>query len=104
MLMRLSAPFILDDRGRKFFLKPDFIFRQSVKLLKTSPYDNMVSGEAYTLYVWNGNWVSLANFRAGKNGYSLSVPRGALFLLTNDDVDFNERIFIIDGNGKQQFY
>ena len=102
--MRLNAPFILDDRGRKFFLKPDFTFRQPVKLLKTSPYNNMVPGETYTLYIWNGNWISLIAFRSGKDGYSLSVPRGALFLLTNDDIDFNERIFIIDSNGKQQFY
>ena len=104
ILMRLNAPFILDGRGRKFFLKPDFTFRQQVKLLKTNSYDYMVPGEIYTLYVWSGNWISLIAFRAGKGGYFLSVPRGALFLLTNDDIVFNERIFIIDSSGKQQFY
>ncbi len=103
-LMWLGLPFILDDRGVKFFLKANFIFRQPVTLRETSPYDRMKPGETYTLYYWDGNWKTLTSFRAGKSGYTLAVPSRALFLLTNNNIDFNERIFIVGSNGKQQFY
>jgi len=103
-LMRLGPPFFLDERGIKKILTADFSHQQPVRLRKTSPHDNMHPGEVYTLYFWDGNWKVLTSFRAGKNGYTLTVPARALFLLTNDDIDFNERIFIIDNNGNQQFY
>ncbi len=104
ILMRLGSPFILDSRGIKLFLKADFSFRQLVTLRKTSPHEKINPGEEYTLYFWDGNWEVLSNFRAGKNGYTLAVPARALFLLINDGIDFNERIFIIDRKGRQQFY
>jgi hypothetical protein len=104
MLLRLGLPFILNSGGMKFFLNADFAFRQQVRLIKTSHYDKMSPGKNYTLYFWDGNWKTLTNFKAGRNGYVLSVPTRALFLLTNDDIDFNERIFIIDNKGRQQFY
>ncbi len=103
-LMRLGLPFILNNQGMKQFLKAGFPFRQPVRLRKTSPHDKLNPGEFYTLYFWDGNWKTMTSFRAGKNGYALAVPTRALFLLTNDDIDFNERIFIIDSKGKQQFY
>ncbi|VAW29674.1 hypothetical protein MNBD_BACTEROID07-1928 [hydrothermal vent metagenome] len=104
ILMRLGLPFILDSRGIKHFLKADFSFRHSVTLRKTSPHEKISPGEVYTLYFWDGNWKSLTSFRAGKRGYTLAVPTRTLLLLTNDDIDFNERIFIINSKGRQQFY
>ena len=104
ILMREGLPFVLDGWGMKHFLKANFSLPQLVILRKTSPQAKLHPGEVYTLYFWNGNWKILASFIAGKNGYTVSVPGRALFLLTNNDIDFNERIFIIDSRGKQQFY
>jgi len=104
ILMRQGLPFILDNRGLKHFLKADFSFRQPATLRKTSQHDKLNPKEVYTLYFWDGNWKTLVSFRAGKNGYTLTVPTKALFLLTNDGTDFSERIFTIDSKGKQQFY
>ncbi len=104
MLIRMGLPFILHRQGLKAFLNADFSFRQSVKLQRTSPHDKLKSGKNYTLYFWDGNWKILSNFNAGKSGYITDVPAGALFLLTNNDLSFNERIFIISNNGRQQFY
>jgi len=103
-LMRLGLPFILDNRGMKFFLNADFSLRQPVTLRKTGPHSRMNPEDTYTLYFWNGNWKALASFRAGENGHTLAVPARALFLLANNNVDLSERIFIIGSNGKQQFY
>ena len=104
MLMREGLPFLLDHLGIKHFLKADFSAMRRVTLQKTSPWSRMIPGEDYTLYFWDGNWKTLTNFTAGKNGISLLLPEGALFFLTNDDINFNERIFLVDPWGKQQFY
>ncbi len=103
-LLRQGSPFILDKRGIKYFLNADFSYLQSVKFRKTSPYSRLKAGKTYTLYYWDGNWKTMTHFKAGKNDYIFSVPERALFLLTDDDINFSERIFIIDKNGKQQFY
>ncbi len=104
ILMRLSPPFILDGRGIKSFLVPDFSFQQSVILRKTSPNGKLRPGIDYTLYYWDGNWKVLTTFSMGRYGYKITIPARTLFLLTNNDIDFNERIFIIDKNGNQKFY
>lgn len=104
MLMREGTPFLLDNNGIKHFLKADFSVMQQVTLRKTSPWSRLVPGENYTLYFWDGNWKTLTSFTAGRKGITLSLPVGALFFLTNDDIDFNERIFLVNEFGKQQFY
>jgi hypothetical protein len=103
-LMRMGNPFLLDNSGIKHLLSPDISVRQRVTLLRTSPFTPMKAGEEYTLYFWDGNWETLAVFKAGEKGYTLSLPANALYLLSNDDIDFNERIFIINRQGKQEFY
>ena len=103
-LMRLGPPFILNGRGIKMFLKADFSSQKRVKLYQTNAREKIKPGETYTLYCWENNWKALSVFRAGKNGISLMLPARGLFFLTNDDIDFNERIFVISKSGKQQFY
>ncbi len=103
-LMRMGAPFILNGSGRKEFLHADFSFSRLVRLKKVNAWEKMKPGENYTLYYWEGNWKVLSSFTAGPKGNILSLPSGGLFFLSNDDIDFNERIFIVNSRGRQQFY
>ncbi len=103
-LLRLGRPFILNNQGIKTFLTADFSSYRQVELHKVNPWEKLIPGENYTLYLWDGNWKTLSVFKAGKSGISLLVPANGLFLITNDDIDFNERIFIVNARGEQQFY
>ena len=103
-LIRLGTPFLLDHKGIKHYLRADFSAQQRVRLYRTNRWEKMIPGKTYTLYFWNGNWEILSAFKAGKNGNSLLLPAKGLFFLTNGDIDFNERIFIINSQGKQVFY
>ncbi len=103
-LTRLGEPFILNNNGIKVFLQADFSASRPVHLQKVNNWEKMKPGQHYTLYFWEGNWKALSSFTAGNNGFTLSLPSGGLFFLSNDDIDFNERIFVINSRGKQQFY
>ncbi len=103
-LLRLGLPFLLDDRGIKHFLKADFSSQHLVRIQKVNPWEKLLPGKIYTLYLWDGNWKTLSVFKAGKNGISLLIPSNGLFLVTDNDIDFNERIFVINALGEQQFY
>jgi hypothetical protein len=103
-LIRLGAPFLLNPDGIKIFLHADFSSSKPVKLTRVNAVEKLSAGENYILYYWNGNWKTLDAFTVGEKGYTVSLPAGGLFFLSNDDIDFNERIFIINSNGQQQFY
>lgn len=104
VLMRQGLPFILNEQGIKIPLKADFSIEQPARLLKTSPFSRLQPGHVYTLYIWDGNWVMLTGFTAGKNGFVMTLPAHGLYLITNNDINFNERIFVLDHNGHQKFY
>lgn len=63
-------------------------------------------GDLYELYYWlDGNWHSLGQKRA--DGISLAydnVPHGALLLLRDLTKGKDERIFMIDKNGRQEWW
>ena len=103
-LMRLGSPFIFDEQGRSHRLIADFSSDMQAQIILTDPYHKMSGAKAYTLYVWTGNWKPLYNFRGNPGGVELALPANGLFLLSDDNIDFNERIFVVDKNGRQQFY
>ncbi|MBN2614441.1 MAG: hypothetical protein JXR71_01995 [Bacteroidales bacterium] len=100
----LGPPFLLANDGsiRKF--SPDFSREQKTMLTKTGPYQNLIPGVSYTLYLWNGNWSSLFSFTAKKSGVTVPLPTGGLYLLTNDDPLMRERIFSLSPQGHQIFH
>ncbi len=100
---RLDYPFLLENGGMKRFLIPDYNHPVSVTLRKTAPYVDLTVGEYYSLYVWDGNWTPLYRFYCISPSVMFNLPQNALFLLANDDIDFDERIFIPGPTGEQIF-
>lgn len=103
-LLRLQSPFILDDSGTKYWLNADFSREVTAQIIRTSPHGWMHPNENYTLFVWKGNWVPLYHLKGNRRGYSVPVPVNGLFLLSNEDIDFSERIFVCNADGNQVFY
>jgi hypothetical protein len=103
-LLSLQSPFILDGEGNQFRLKANFTREVSARITYTAPRQLMNLNQKYSLFVWNGNWYPLYNLDGNPRGYDLKVPDNGLFLLTNEDIDFSERIFVIDADGNQMFY
>nr|WP_315200652.1 transglutaminase domain-containing protein [uncultured Flavobacterium sp.] len=100
-------PILLDTNGIQTILKPDnphlFIARLSrSNETKNEFKDNnpfqILKGEKYNLYVWNGNWQLIGQqLAAGDDLVTFkNVPKNALFLMASDKPDFFERIFTID--------
>lgn len=104
-LYRLGPPFVFDESRKPRFLIPDFNHTIAAKLRSTSPYRPFVFNKSYTLYVWHGNWQKIATFKGTTHSFILSgLPRNALFLISDNNIDFEERIFIVDVFGNQHFY
>ncbi len=101
---RLNYPFLLENGGTKNFLIPDYNHPVSAAIRKTAPYLNLHNGVEYTLYVWEGNWKVLYRFVCNSTVLSLDLPQNALFLLANNDIDFDERIFTVSPTGEQVFW
>ena len=100
---RLGFPFLLETGGMKHLLIPDYKHPVTVTLTKTAPYTNLAIAGYYTLYIWDGNWNALYRFVCTSPELLLDLPQNALFLLANDDLDFDERIFIPGPAGEQIF-
>jgi len=103
-LSQLGSPFILDSQGQKKFLTADFSLETTAQISMVSPHQQLQNGKSYTLYVWKGNWLPLYQLKDRQQGISLSLPANGLFLLSDGDIDFSERIFVVDENGTQVFY
>ncbi len=103
-LLRMGSPFILDNKGVKYWLKADFTREYPAHITYTSPGRLMSENQSYTLFVWTGNWFPIYNLKGNPRGFDVDVPANGLFLLTNEDIDFSERIFVIDADGNQMFY
>ncbi len=103
-LFWVSAPFILGKQGIQHSLIPDFSSKQNVLLKSTGPYQKLVQGISYTLYVWEGNWTPLFSFIGSKKGISAQLPDNGLFLLTDNELPLQERIFVVGSKGNQVFY
>lgn len=103
-LYPLDDPFILFSGGTIKKFAPDFTFEQKAQLRETAPYQKIIPGISYTLYIWNGNWSALFSFTGSHKTVSAPLPVNGLYLLTNDDLLMNERIFSLSENGNQIFY
>lgn len=103
-LFWVSAPFILDKQGTQHSLIPDFSSKQNVLLTRTGPYQKLVQGTSYTLYVWKGNWTPLFSFTGSKKAISVQLPDNGLFLLTDNELPLQERIFVVSSHGNQVFF
>lgn len=100
----IGAPFILNEQGKQHMLIPDFSSKQKVFLTKTSPYQRIKQEKRYTLYVWENNWKRLFSFIGTKKGIMAGVPKNGLFVLKNNALPRQERIFVVGQKGKQIFY
>ncbi len=103
-LLPIDSPFILDEKGIQHPLKADPSRTQRLWLSRTSPFQKMVGGKSYTLYVWEGEWRRLFSFIGTRPGIRVQVPGNGLFLLKPKSLLRQKRIFVVGKNGKQVFY
>jgi hypothetical protein len=100
-------PLLLDTKGTQTILKPDLshVFNANLSRsneTKSEFKDNnpfqIIKGEKYSLYVWDGNW-QLINQQIALTDDHVSfskIPKNGLFLMSSSKPDFFERIFTID--------
>ncbi len=103
-LYRLGNPFLLNASGKKHILIPQFEHQTEASIEKVSPTGRLQFRKKYTLFVWNGNWQELYEFVGYRFPLSFQLPTNGLFLISDNNIDFDERIFIIDKTGQQVFY
>ncbi len=103
-LYRLGSPFIAKEGGQKRLLVPDKKHLVYVTIANTAPYIRILKGKKYTLYMWEGNWVKIAEFYGKGEPEHFRVPANGLYLVSDDNIDFEERIFVVDDFGNQLFY
>lgn len=72
----------------------------SVAIATRTDDNEIIAGQHYELFVWDGKWVSLGNKLADTYFLEYELPEGALFWLRNRSKGVEERIFTIQ-NGKQ---
>jgi hypothetical protein len=100
-------PVLLDTNGTQTILKPDMLHVFNAKLSRSNETksefkDNnsfqIVKGEKYSLYVWNGNWQLVDQQIASADDWVsfLKIPRNGLFIMVSAKPDFFERVFTID--------
>jgi hypothetical protein len=100
-------PLLLDAKGIQTVLKPDVLHVFKAKLSRSNETKNefkdnnpfqILKGEKYTLYVWDGNWQLIDQQIAIADDLVifLKVPKNGLFLMASSKPDFFERIFTID--------
>ena len=113
-LLPAAYPFILDSSGQQHLLKPDTTLkitltsysttaRTIVKTTDGIKESNFEAGKMYSLFYWDGEWKKIGE-EIAKNTTPLvfeNVPSGALYWLTVEDSNKEERIFTIDNEGKQ---
>ncbi len=111
-----AKPFILSGDGSMEKLASSDDKKELVQLMSTTSKALAVStdgvvqaafkaGKEYELFYWNGGWQSLGKAVAADKPLTFdSVPAGGLFWLVETDSDREERIFTIDGSGKQVWW
>ncbi len=100
---RLGYPFLLEEDRVKHYLIPDFHHTISVTITKVAPFVAIVPNKKYTLYIWNGNWQNISEFYGSSSPLTFSLPRNSLYLISDNNIDFIERIFIVGALGYQVF-
>lgn len=98
----IGNPFILFHDGRSKEIVADENSRQSIVIKKKYPEDetnNILKGEKYELFYWNGNWKSLGVQVAKRNIlYYSNVPKNALYWVRNLTEGKQERIFTYEND------
>jgi hypothetical protein len=100
-------PILLDTKGNQTILKPDFSHFFNAQLSRSNETKNefkdhnpfqIIKGEKYSLYLWNGTWQVIDQQVATADDFvSFSkIPKNGLFLMATAKPDFFERIFTID--------
>ena len=103
-LLPVGSTFILDKEGTQRKLMPNFTVRNNVLLKYTNPYQKVVQGTKYFLYVWKNHWVLLDSYIGSAKGIRTRVPENGLYLLKYNTLIHRERIFVVDSGGRQVFY
>lgn len=100
-------PILLNTEGIQTLLKPDKINVFNAKLSRSNETKNefkdnnpfqIIKGETYSLYVWDGNWQMIAQQIATSDDLVTfnKIPKNGLYLMAPVKPDFFERIFTID--------
>lgn len=109
-------PILLNTDGVQTVLKPDFLNLFKADLSRSNEnksnfIDNnpiqIIKGEKYNLFVWNGNWQMIDQQTATEDDLVsfLKIPSNGLFLMAPVKPDFFERIFTVDSStGKITWY
>jgi hypothetical protein len=111
-----GSPFILGADGSIGKLASSDNDKESIQLMSTTNKVLAVStdgvtraafnpGKEYELFYWKEGWHSLGQAVATDKPIIFnSVPAGSLYWLVETDSDREERIFTIDGSGKQVWW
>jgi hypothetical protein len=106
-MMFEKYPILLDTKGMVTVLKPDLAHVFNAQLSRSNETKNefkdnnpfqIVKGEKYSLYLWNGNWQVVDQQIATADDLVAfsKIPKNGLFLMASAKPDFFERIFTID--------
>lgn len=97
----IGNPFIINGNSKIEFLKQDKYEKTTLKYL--SPEEKINPQKFNQLYYWDNEWKSIDS-KINKDGsLKALVPKNTIFLISNGDRLYDERIFIIK-EGKQIFY
>ncbi len=112
-----GPPFILSKTGTVLPIEADTVHTQTVRLFSTTrkvtrnATDNIekaffVPGKSYELFFWkNDAWQSVGKQKAGKGPLVFrNVPSKALYWLLAEHSNREERIFTLDGKGRQVWW
>lgn len=100
-------PVLLDSKGIQSVLKPEFSKLYNATLSRSNETKNdfkennplqILKGENYSLFLWNGNWQLVDQQIAISDDSVLfsKIPENGLFLISSSKPDFFERIFTIN--------
>jgi hypothetical protein len=100
-------PILIDNKGILTVLKPDLNQSFQAKLSRSNETKNefkdnnpfqIIKGEKYSLYIWDGNWQVVDQQIATLDDEVTfsKIPKNGLFLMASAKPDFFERIFTID--------
>ncbi len=108
--------FILSDSGKMMPAVPDGNDRIAMTLYSTTRRVTrettdfveeaaLQSGASYILYYWNDKWVESGRKQAGDGPLVFTnVPSGAIYWLVQEGSRKEERIFTLDGEGRQVWW
>ncbi|NOY51788.1 MAG: hypothetical protein GXO88_14645 [Chlorobi bacterium] len=64
---------------------------------------HLMANIKYKLYYWDNTWKVIGDFKYHVDGISASLPLNAIYLIKDDDIFHDERIFAME-DGNQLFY